>query len=87
MSWVKKKFGLDVLGNNKEGFEVNDRSHRGDILIPLDASDKDIIRALKKSGMLYNRMRTKSFRIDGDDVVMYVNLRNTTEPLFELERV
>jgi len=80
-------FSLDVWGNNTDGFEVNDRSHSGDILIPLDASDKDIIKTLKKSKFLYNRMRTKTFSIDGDDIMLYVEFAKTTEPLYQLERV
>ncbi len=73
---------LDVLGNIKDGFEVNDRSKLGSILVPEDCPDKTILKALKARDWLHNFSRFKSFSIDDS---LHVNWKNTNEPMFQLE--
>lgn len=79
-STMKKKFrnyeviGFDVWGNEKDGYEVNDAYHTGDyVTLPLEASDADIIRAVKQAGQVRSNFRTKSFRIDGEpEFALYI---------------
>src|ERR1022692_1787500 len=42
--WV---YALDVWGNAKDGFEVNDRSKCGTIFLPENCSDRDIFKLLR----------------------------------------
>lgn len=79
-------FALDVWGNARDGFEINDRSRlRERLLIPCDASNNDYIRALKSEGLLNKRCHFKSFRIDGDDRSISIDARKTGEPIYQLE--
>ena len=80
-----KVYSLDVWGNKKDGFEVNDRSQSGKILTKLD--DKSIIKALKKENFLNKKCHFKSFSIDGDDTFISIDAAKTGEPLYELERI
>lgn len=79
-------WSLDVWGNKRDGFEVNDRSKRGFIIAEEFADDRKIIRALKRGGFLYNRSHYSSFSIDGDDRSLHIYWTKTDEPLLQLER-
>lgn len=82
-----KVWALDVWGNERDGFEVNDRSCLGSVMIPENATDATIIKALKKRGWIGANKRFGSFTIDGGDGrTGYINWRKNDEPLFELER-
>jgi hypothetical protein len=80
-----KVYSLDVWGNAREGFEVNDRSGAGQVTVLLD-DDKALIKALKKAGLLNPKAHFKSFDIDGDDRTVMVDWNKTSEPLYQLER-
>lgn len=82
---IYRIFSLDVWGNAREGFEVNDWRERGTITLPIDASDTQIIRALKNHGDIGKRIQTRSFHIDGDDYIIEIDWKRTSEPLFTLE--
>jgi len=78
-------FSLDVLGNVRDGFEVNDRSERGALMVPENATDNQIIRALKEKNLLNKKCRFSSFIIDGDAQKLCVDARKSGEPLYQLE--
>lgn len=74
-------WSLDVWGNDKEGYEINDRSTIGSVEIPADATDKQVIKALVDAEYLKPRFR---FDIDGDDTVLYVEYKG--RPVLQLEK-
>lgn len=57
-------FSLDSLGNSKDGFEVNDRSHVCGMMIPIDCTDKELIRLLKRKNLLNRKSHFNSYDID-----------------------
>lgn len=79
---------LDVWGNKREGFEVNDvYPSRGSITIPVDATDDEIIAALKKEGFIDCNIRASSIGIDGElEYTLYVEYKPTAHPEYELRR-
>lgn len=80
-------WSLDVWGSVRDGFEVNDRSERGQVLIEASLSNRDIITALKRKELLNKKAHFSSFSIDGDDRTLVINARKTSEPYYELEAV
>lgn len=82
-----KVFSLDVWGNEKEGFDVNDRSSLGNITLPLDADDRTLVKGLKSEGIIGKFCKTKSFSIDGDDYSLNIDWASNSRPLFTLERL
>lgn len=59
-----KVFSLDVFGNSKDGFEVNDRSHSCDMMIPVDCTHKELIRLLKRKNLLNKHSHFNSYIVD-----------------------
>jgi hypothetical protein len=82
-----KVYSLDVWGNKRDGFEVNDRSQCGSVMVPIDLNDRDIVKALKNNDLLAKRVHVKSFRIDGDEHGLNIDASKTSEPIYQLERV
>ena len=82
-------FSLDVLGNSKDGFEVNDRSECGTIMVPADSPDPSIavLKALKNEMLLNKKRQFKSFRVDGDDMFISIEVSKSSEPIYQLEVV
>lgn len=78
-------WNLDVWGNKRDGFEVNDRYESGSVIIPANLSNKEIIKALKKNNFLVKRCHTRSFSIDGDDTLIIIDAAKTGEPIYQLE--
>jgi hypothetical protein len=78
-------WALDVWGNAKEGFEVNDRSQISAIMVPADFSDTQLLRALKRAGLLRSKTRFSSFSVDGDEDSLFIDAAKTGEPLYQLE--
>ena len=78
-------WSLDVWGNARQGFEVNDRSERGTITVPAGASDARILRALKDADLLGKHRKFIAFRIDGDERTLSVDHARTLEPIYQLE--
>jgi hypothetical protein len=80
---------LDVWGNKKEGFSVNDvYPSRGRISIPEDATNDEIIAALKKEGFINRNIRASSIGIDGEPgYTLYVEYKPTAHPEYELRKV
>lgn len=80
---------LDVWGNARDGFEVNDRYATSTyVSIPEDSSDAEIVKILKDEGIIKKGIRTASVEIDGDfEYSLYINEKKTGRPGFELMRV
>lgn len=70
---------LDVWGNAREGFWLNDVHHSGVfVTLPEEFTDKDIILALKRAGEMKRGIHHKSVRIEmaGDDLIEIFDARN-----------
>ena len=78
--------GLDVWGNAREGFEVNDvYPSRGQVEIPEDASHEEIVRALKAEGFIDRNIHMSSVEIDGEPgYTLYIGEARTNKPVYEL---
>ncbi len=79
-------WSLDVWGNAREGFEVNDRQRAQTLMIPAEATDREIIQALKRAELLNPKCRFASFRLDGDDRLLMLDAAKTGEPIYQMER-
>ena len=76
---------LDVWGNTKEGFEVNDVFKTSDCIeLPENFTDNDVVKALKDVGYLNKSCQQRWINIDGDECLMFVEQASTWEPLFYL---
>ena len=79
-------WSLDVWGNEKDGYQVNDRSERAVKMCTAEIwnGKKTLIQWLKKAlDDRGNRAHTDSFTIDGDRFHRYIDYKG--RPLFELE--
>lgn len=78
--------GLDVWGNEREGFEVNDvYPSQGKVKIPEGASDDEIVRALKAEGFIDRNIRMASVEIEGEvGDFLYIGEAKTNKPVYEL---
>jgi hypothetical protein len=76
----------DVVGNKRDGFEVNGAYYSNEYIeIPEGASRAEIIRILKAEGILKKAARTESIEIDGETgYSLYFKHRPTGRPEFEL---
>ena len=81
--------GLDVWGNAKDGYQVNDvYPSQGRVIIFDDASDAEIVSAMKKEGFIDKRVRTKSVRIDGEPGYdLYLEESRSHKPVYELRAI
>ena len=80
---------LDVWGNEKDGFEVNNVYKTSDsILLKEDFSNKDVMKALKKEGFLkkYCQERWLNFECSDYSFICIESAR-TGEPLYYLYEV
>jgi hypothetical protein len=82
-----KVFFSDVLGNENEGFEVNDRSGCGTIELPVDFSDHDLIQALIEADILgsFGGQVKDVFTIDGDESWISIDYKRNGKPFLQLE--
>ena len=78
-------FSLDVWGNARDGYEVNDRSGIGKVRLPDDATNEQIVRALKDAGILRKTVRMSQIAIDGDDMFISIDQAKDGKPVFQLE--
>ncbi len=77
---------LDVWGNERDGYEMNDVwPSRGQIEVPEDASHDDIVRALKREGFIDRNIHMRSVGIDGEvGYELYIHEARTHKPVYEL---
>lgn len=80
-------WALDVWGNDKDGYQVNDRSERAVKMCTAEEwnNEKKIIQWLKRAlGDRSNRVRFSSFTVEASDRFhRYIDLKGC--PLVELE--
>lgn len=87
-------WSLDVWGNGKDGYEVNDRSALkrdfkiDDLLFEyigfnLQAS-RTFLNLLVNAGYLKKGLHLSSFTFDGSENTIYLNYKN--KPLYEIEK-
>lgn len=89
MSASYKLYGYDVWGNKRDGYEVNDVLPTGiTIELPDEATDRQIVKALKDCGYLRRNARYSSFEVDGEaDYRLIVDYTPTSYPVCELLRI
>lgn len=77
----------DVLGNEEDGYEVNNlNTVVTGIEITNDATDTDIINYLKSINFLSEKATTETVELDGDDFYIELTEKETGYPLGRLER-
>jgi hypothetical protein len=79
-------YSYDVWGNADDGWEVNDSFYVGEVTLADDASDADIITALKDAGILSKKAKVSNVDIDGDDDYITLNDKRDGMPLLELRK-
>lgn len=82
---IYRVWALDVLGNTRDGYEVNDRSEITRIKIRLDGHDHAEIRALKRAKLLNPKTHFSSFAVHGDDHCIMIDSKRDGRPLYQLE--
>lgn len=84
-----KVWGLDVWGNEKDGFEVNDRYECFEEKVRdnfFSWGDKKVVRWLKDRGLIKSGIHTKSIEIDGDgETYYYINDSRNGRPEYQIE--
>lgn len=73
-------WSLDLWGD-----EVNDRSCIGRVMVPQDASDRAIIKALKRKGWVNPKCHYDSFSIEGDERSLNIDYKH--KPIYQLEGI
>ena len=88
-STVYEVHGLDVWGNTRDGFDVNDvYPSRGTVALYDDSTDAEIVQALKREHFIDQRIRFKSVTIDGEiGYVLSISEARTGKPVYELRAV
>lgn len=88
-STIYSVHGLDVWGNAREGFEVNDvYPSRGKVAIYDDATYSEVVQALKKEGFIDPKVRFKSVTVDGETgFTLYIGEARTGKPVYELRAI
>ena len=79
-------WGLDVWGNDEDGYDVNDRSEIKTIAIIEDAGDQEIIRTLAIEGILRVGTSLSEVSIGGDDMIITVDETENGKPILTLEK-
>jgi hypothetical protein len=76
-------WSLDVLGNESDGWEVNNKFEEK-IIDLKDTSDETVVQALKDNGYLNNAITKDDLEFGGDDRIITVDDSKTGEFLYEL---
>ena len=88
-----KVYSLDVWGNDKDGYTVNDCIDTRIVLNFDDISewgdfDFEVVKALKRANLVKKSARYNRFDIDGDiEFTLYINDSKNLFPLYELRRI
>lgn len=80
-------YTLDVWGNARDGYEVNDRSYTGSrVRLSADGTKADLLRALKEEGLVKKTARTSQMEVDDSNwpYAVYINAAKDSKPIFEL---
>lgn len=79
---------LDVWGNSKDGYEINQAFNAGWINVPESASDRDILRLLRDQGFLtdWTKGNVKLDDINGMGEHINIVNRKNGEPYIAIEK-
>jgi hypothetical protein len=81
---IWKLYSLDVWGNAKEGYEVNDRYHLDNLELSDNATEKELVKILKSMDYLKKTVKMKQLKIDWDEDYTTIDSAKTGKPLFQL---
>jgi hypothetical protein len=76
---------FDVWGNEKNGYEVNNLCKEGQLELPENATNKDIIHAIKAFGFFKKHVRTNMLDISNDWEMIEIDQRRNGMPICRLE--
>ncbi len=78
-------WSFDVWGNEKDGYEVNDRSNwTYNFQMDSESTDAQIVKALVDWGFLADHVKPSDIEIEGDGEHFFFNDAATHYPLGEL---
>lgn len=81
-------WGLDVWGNDKDGYEVNDRWEiTDDLILPRGSTDRDVMEWLKHAGLLKKYVQLRWLNFEGDSDFIYIEQARNAYPLFQMEKI
>jgi hypothetical protein len=63
---------FDVWGNQKDGYQVNNMCNEGEITVPKDASNRDVVDALKKMGFFKKHVRMNMCQFESAYIDVWV---------------
>lgn len=63
---------FDVWGNQKDGYTVNNQCYEGEITVPKDASNRDVVDALKKMGFFKKHVRMNMCQFESAYIDVWV---------------
>lgn len=80
--------GLDVYGNAKDGFEINNQWKCGSIRLPEDCNDRDVFRILRDQDFLSDASKG-TIRLENNSAPEYIEIvdRKNGRPILDLEMV
>lgn len=76
---------FDVWGNPKDGFEVNNLCREGEVELPENFTDHDVLKALKAKGFLKPHVRLNMLLIEDLWPFVEISQRNNGCPICRLE--
>ena len=84
-----KVLSLDVWGNRKDGYEINQSFNAGSIFIPESASDRDILRIMRDENYLSEASKGGVRLEDNNGMGEYLEIvdRKSGEPIYHLEKI
>lgn len=80
-----KIVSLDVWGNRKDGYEINNATYSGkEIELPAEPTDAQVRLALIHAGYLKKSMRLDRLEFDGDDALIQVSRKSDGYPIVQI---
>jgi hypothetical protein len=79
---------FDVWGNKRDGWEVNNLCSEGNIEVPEELTDKQVLTALKDVGFLKNHVRTNMLTFDYlPDFGVEIRQKKDDQPICRIEYI
>jgi len=80
-----KIVSLDVWGNRKDGYEINNATYSGkEIELPAEPTDAQVRLALVHAGYIKKSARLDRLEFDGDDALIQVSRKSDGLPLVQI---
>jgi hypothetical protein len=80
-------WGLDVWGNDIDGYEVNDRYRMFPIELTESYTDEELLQALKDFGLIQEFCTLDQLNIDGDDECLFIDDASNGQQIYQLEKM